>query len=201
MTIDKLFSRCCVSAASLVWLAILVPAIQARGDNVPAIVTGYGETTWGQSLAEVQVIWSGGKVEAHRGAFTSYGVSAADDDGLIRKKILNFIDDQFESVVVVYDLPDRPERGEDTHGLALVKGFINKKYRPTPEAARQLQKENGIFIDARVRPDSTIYVSYVNRKIRGAAEQALARETFERREKEDTARTPKHKALGLEETL
>jgi hypothetical protein len=41
----------------------------------------------------------------------------------------------------------------------------------------------------------------VNRKVRGAAEQALAREIFERREKEDPARTPKHKALGLEEIL
>ncbi len=103
------------------------------------------------------------KEEAHRGAFTSYGVSAAGDDGL--------------------------------------RWFINKKYRAIPKAARQWQKENGIFIDARVRPDSTIYVSYVNRKICGAAEQALVREVFERREKEDTARTPKHKALGPEEIL
>ena len=102
-------------------------------------------------------------MEAHRGAFTSYGVSAVDDDGL--------------------------------------RWFINKRYRPIPKAARPWQKENDIFIDARIRPDSIIYVSYVNRKICGAAEQALVREVFECREKEDTARTPKHKALGPEEIL
>ena len=75
MTIDKLFSRCCVSVASLVWLAILLPAIQAQGDNVPAIVKGYGETTWGQFLAEVREIWSDGKEEAHRTVSSSMPAS------------------------------------------------------------------------------------------------------------------------------
>jgi hypothetical protein len=86
--------------------------MQAQGDNLPAIGKGCGETTWGQSLAEVQG-----------------------------------------------------------------------------------------FIQARARPDGIIFISYVNREICAAAEQERAREIFERREKEDPARTPKHKALGLEEIL
>jgi hypothetical protein len=52
----------------------------------------------------------------------------------------------------------------------------------------------------RYRPDGTIFISCVTREIRAAAEQDRARETAERREKENAARMPKHIVPGLEET-
>ena len=186
-----------VPTASLLAFMILVPAIHGQDDDALPIVKGYGESAWGQSLAEVQKIWPDGKAKTQGGFHVAYEIAAAaSGDGPITKRTLHLIDDQLHGVVVVYELPGRPERGEDEEGFALIEALIKKKY-PAESLAG-----TGIKIRAVPRPGS-IQVSYLNVKIRRAAEQAIKerqeQEAAERREASGRAKILE--ALELEETL
>jgi len=144
-----------VPTASLLAFMILVPAIHGQDDDALPIVKGYGESAWGQSLAEVQKIWPDGKAKTQGGFHVAYEIAAAaSGDGPITKRILHLIDDQLHGVVVVYELPGRPERGEDEEGFALIEALIKKKY-PAESLAG-----TGIMIRAVPRPGS-IQVSYL----------------------------------------
>ena len=204
------------STLSLLCLLILAPAMLAQAakneesakteendEATLAIVTGYGETTWGQPLAAVQEIWPDGKVMRQpkmgiREAYTKYTVPGA-DDGPIKERVAYFLDDQLNRVVVVHELPDRPENGADEEGLALIKELLDKKYHPTPKATRQLQVVNRMTIHARTEPNGSIHVMYENLRISENARKALKEEAAERRV--TGTRTKKLKALGLEEGL
>ena len=105
---------------ALMWFVIAAPAMHGQDDAELPIVKGFDKTTWGQSLADIQAIWPDGKVKVHREIYTTYEV-AGDGDGPVTKKILSFFDDQLHRVLVVFELPDRPENGVDEDGLALVK--------------------------------------------------------------------------------
>ena len=97
-----------------------------------------------------------GFVQHHRAEIVAYEIAAAaSGDGPITKRILNLIDDQLHGVVVVYELPGRPERGEDEEGFALIEALIKKKY-PAESLAG-----TGIMIRAVPRPDGSIQVSYL----------------------------------------
>ena len=186
-----------VPTASLLAFMILVPAIPGQDDDALPIVKGYGESAWGQSLAEVQKIWPDGKAKIQGGLHVAYEIAAAaSGDGPITKRILNLIDDQLHGVVVVYELPGRPERGEDEEGFALIEALIKKKY-PAESLAG-----TGIIIRAVPRPGS-IQVSYLNVKILRAAELVIKerqeQETAERRKTGKRAKILE--ALELEETL
>ncbi len=187
-----------VPTASLLAFMILVPAIHGQDDDALPIVKGYGESAWGQSLAEVQKIWPDGKAKIQGGFHVAYEIAAAaSGDGPITKRILNLIDDQLHGVVAVYELPGRPERGEDEEGFALIEALIKKKYPAEPLAAA------GIMIRAVPRPDGSIQVSYLNVKILRAAEQAIKerqeQEAAERRGASGRAKILE--ALELEGTL
>ena len=187
-----------VPTASLLAFMILAPAIPGQDDDALPIVKGYGESAWGQSLAEVQKIWPDGKAKTQGGFHVAYEIAAAaSGDGPITRRILNLIDDQLHGVVVVYELPGRPERGEDEEGFALIEALIKKKYPAESLVA------TGIMIRAVPRPDGSIQVSYLNLKILRAAEQAIKerqeQETAERRKTGKRAKILE--ALELEGTL
>ena len=97
----------------------------------------------------------------------------------------------------MYELPGRPERGEDEDGFALIEALIKKKYPAESLVA------TGIMIRAVPRPDGSIQVSYLNLKILRAAEQAIKerqeQETAERRKTGKRAKILE--ALELEGTL
>jgi hypothetical protein len=172
-------------------------------DAAPAIVSGYGETTWGQSLAEVQKIWPGGKAEVRGEMSTTYEVAAAADDRPVTKRIVHFVDNQLSGITVVYELPRRPAKGPDEEGVTHIEAIIAKKYHSTPEVTRELRKMYGIVIDARARRHGAVHVRYENIKGSEAAKKAyqarLAQEAAERRAK--STRTQELKALALEESL
>ena len=198
------------STLSLLCLLILAPTMLAQAAKTEendeatlAIVTGYGETTWGQPLAKVQEIWPDGKVMRQpkmgiREAYTKYTVPVT-DDGSIKERVAYFVDDQLNRVVVVYELPDRPENEADEDGLALIKELLGKKYYPTPKAIKQLHVVDRMTIHARTEPSGSIHVTYENLRISENASKALKAETAERRATE--TRTKKLKALGLEKGL
>lgn len=191
------------SLIALMWFVIAAPVMYGQDDAELPIVKGFDKTTWGQSLADIQVIWPDGKVQVHREIYTTYEV-AGDGDGPVTKKILNFFDDQLHRVIVVFELPDRPENGVDEDGLALVKELIKGKYHPTEQAARQLRRLNHIIIEVRAQPNGSIEVSYEDVKIIDAARQVMKerkeQEAAERRAKR-APRNTKLKELGLGEML
>lgn len=191
------------SLLALMWLVMLAPVVHGQDDAELPIVKGFGPTTWGQPLADIQAIWPGGAVQAYRETYTSYEV-AGDGDGPVTKTMLSFFDDQLHRIIVVFELPDRPEKGIDEDGLVLVKDLIKEKYHPTEAAKRQLRSLNRIMVEVRPRPDGSIHVSYENVKIVDAARQAMkerkAQEVAERRAK-GGPRNTKLKELGLGEML
>jgi len=203
MKIAKSISLRLFSTAALLWFMIMTPVVHGQDDTELPIVKGFDKTTWGQSLADIQAIWADGEVKVHREIHTSYEVTG-DGDGPVTKKILSFFDDQLHRVVVVFELPDRPENGVDEVGLALVKNLIKEKYHPTEEATRQLRRLNRIMIEVRPRPDGSIHVSYDNIKIVDSARQTMKkrkeREAAERRAKHGPRNT-KLKELGLGDML
>lgn len=191
------------SLIALMWFVIAAPVMYGQDDAELPIVKGFDKTTWGQSLADIQVIWPDGKVKVHREIYTTYEV-AGDGDGPVTKKILSFFDDQLHRVVVVFELPDRPENGVDEDGLALVKELIKEKYHPTEQATRQLRRLNRIMIEVRARPDGSIEVSYDNVKIIDAARQAMKERKEQEAAERRATRAPRNtklKELGLGEML
>ncbi len=203
MKIDKSISLCLVSTVALLWVMIPAPAVHGQDDTGLPIVKGFDKTTWGQSLADIQVIWPDGKVQVHREIYTTYEV-AVDGDGPVTKKILSFFDDQLHRVIVVFELPDRPENGVDEDGLALVKELIKRKYHPTEQAARELRRLNRIMIEVRAQPDGSIEVSYENVKIIADARQAMKERKEQEAAERRATRAPRNtklKELGLGEML
>jgi len=203
MTIDRSILLRLVSTAALLWFMIPVPVVHGQDDAESPIVKGFDKTTWGQSLADIQAIWPDGKVQVHREIYTTYEVTG-DGDGPVTKKILSFFDDRLHCIIVVFELPDRPENGVDEDGLALFKELITEKYHPTEQATRQLRRVNRIMVEARSRPDGSIQVSYENIKIiddaRRAMKERKEQEAAERRAKRGPRNT-KLKELGLGEML
>ena len=192
-----------LSLIALMWFVIAAPVMYGQDDTGLPIVKGFDKTTWGQSLADIQVIWPDGKVQVHREIYTSYEV-AVDGDGPVTKKILSFFDDQLHRVIVVFELPDRPENGVDEDGLALVKELIKGKYHPTEQAARELRRLNRIMIEVRAQPDGSIEVSYENVKIIDAARQAIKERKEQEAAERRATRAPRNtklKELGLGEML
>ena len=196
MTITKSISLRLVSTAALLWFMILAPVVHGQDDAELPIVKGFDKTTWGQSLADIQAIWPDGEVRVHQETHTSYEVTG-DGDGPVKKKILSFFDDKLHRVVVVFELPDRPENGVDEDGLALIKELIK-------EATRLLRRLNRIMVEVRSRPDGSIHVSYEDVKVVDAARHAMKKrkeqEAAERRAKREPRNT-KLKELGLGEML
>ena len=203
MTITKSISLRLFSTAALLWFMILAPVVHGQDDAELPIVKGFDKTTWGQSLADIQAIWPDGEVQVHQETHTSYEVTG-DGDGPVKKKILSFFDDKLHRVVVVFELPDRPENGVDEDGLALVKELIKEKYHPTEQATRQLRRLNRIMVEVRSRSDGSIHVSYEDVKVVDAARHAMKKrkeqEAAERRAKRGPRNT-KLKELGLGEML
>jgi hypothetical protein len=86
----------CLSFACFLCLSV---SSMAQADKAPLpIVTGDGETT------------------TLDGLLVKYTVQV--DDGPTMGKTAQFFDDQLNMVVVVYELPDRPETGIDENGRA-----------------------------------------------------------------------------------
>ena len=198
--VNSMLLRVSLTMLCMLGFLIMTPAMQAQTNP---IVTGYGETTWGQSLADVQAIWPGGETDEQRKLFLTYTASAAADEAPIIGRVAQFYNDQLYSIVIFYELPDRPEEGADEDGLAVINDLIKKKYHLDREAKDLMQLKHRMRIEALAKPDGTIQVTYENIKMLEATDKAMRekkeREDAERRAQEP--RTKKLKALGLEESI
>ena len=201
--VNSMLLRVSLTMLCMLGFLIMTPAMQAQDKPTSPIVTGYGETTWGQSVADVQEIWPGGETDEPRRLFTTYTVPAPADEAPIIGRTTQFYNDQLYSVVIFYELPDRPEQGADEDGLAVINELIKKKYHPDREAKGLMQLEHRMRIEALAKPDGTIQVMYENIKMLEATDKAMRekkeREAAGRRAQEP--RTKKLKAMGLEESI
>lgn len=125
-----------------------------------AILKGYGKTEWGQSLAEVQEILPGGKVEGQEGSPQVYLLEGSEP--MVGAKC-HFINDQLFAVSVDFQLPNRPEDGPDQEGYRFFQEKINEKYFKTKESKHSLSVAGiAIRVEQKSGNDGKITVNYRN---------------------------------------
>ncbi len=167
----------------------------------PAILKGYGKTQWGQTLAEVQEILPGGKVEGQEGSPQAYLLEGSEP--MVRANY-RFINDQLFAVSVDFQLPNRPETGLDPEGYRMIQEKINEKYFKTKESKHLLSVAGiEIRVEQKPRSDGEIIVHYTNvtfyREARAAVMEA-------KREKAEEAKkamleSERYKNLGKVEGI
>ena len=125
-----------------------------------AILKGYGKTEWGQTLAEVQEILPGGKVEGQEGSPQVYLLEGSEP--MVGAKC-HFINDQLFAVSVDFQLPNRPEDGPDQEGYRFFQEKINEKYFKTKESKHSLSVAGIVIrVEQKSGNDGKITVNYRN---------------------------------------
>ena len=161
-----------------------------------AILKGYGKTEWGQTLAEVQEILPGGKVEGQEGSPQVYLLEGSEP--MVGAKC-HFINDQLFAVSVDFQLPNRPEDGPDQEGYRFFQEKINEKYFKTKES-KHLLSVAGIQIAVKQKSGSggKITVNYTNVTLYREAKAAVMEAKREKAEEAEKAmlESDRFKELG-----
>ena len=149
----------------------------------PALVKGYGETQWGQSLEEVAAVVDGKKDEkpgaSRQGIEMSRYVST---EGKADSTEYHFINDMLYEVTAYFRLPDAPEGSTDAFGYKMVQKMIAEKYYKDEETRTALQAAQ-IRMQAAMAGDGAIMVMYTNLKTSNEVHAAMKREQKEARKK------------------
>jgi len=149
----------------------------------PALVKGYGETQWGQSLEEVAAVVDGKKGEnlgaSRQGIEMSRYVST---EGKADSTAYSFINDMLYEVTAYFRLPDAPEGSTDAFGYKMVQQMIAEKYYKDEETRTALQAAQ-IRMQAAMAGDGTIMVMYTSLKTSNEVHAAMKREQKEARKK------------------
>ena len=149
----------------------------------PALVKGYGETQWGQSLEEVAAVVAG-EEEAEPGAGRSEieMIRYVSTEGKADRTAYSFINDMLYEVTAYFRLPDAPEGSTDTFGYKMVQKMIAEKYYKNEETRTALQAAQ-IRMQAAMAGDGAIMVMYTNLKTSNEVHAAMKREQKEARKK------------------
>jgi hypothetical protein len=145
-----------------------------KKDTAPALVEGYGSTKWGQSIEEVTKILG-------EGAEVSDKSCRISNEGLAVESYYEFLGGQLHLVRVTYELPGKPETGQDTEALQQIDTLIGKKYRRDMDVRGALEKA-GIFIFVVSNNRGQVLVTYRNQTVFRDAQRA--KQEAERLERE-----------------
>ena len=185
-------------------LGPVVHAADAGEVSGPAkILEGYGKTQWGQTSE--QVIETVGAMDRQEESEHRVNCYKKEKEGPITETRYEFIDDQLHRVKVTYELPDRPETGQDTEGLEIITEIVKKKYAGNDEIKGMLGAAR-IYIRVDAGNDGRIYITYENAKAAIAATKAIEeRKRLEQleaaRERQRSPRYKKIRGLDLGEDI
>jgi hypothetical protein len=147
----------------------------------PALVKGYGETQWGQSLEEVAAVVDGKKGEnlgaSRQGIEMSRYVST---EGKADSTEYRFINDMLFDVTAYFRLADAPEDSTDNIGYGVVQEMIAEKYYKD-EATRTALQAAQIRVQAAMTPDGQIIAMYSNSRISREVHAAIKKKQEEAR--------------------
>ncbi len=158
---------------------ILLTITIARAE--PALVKGYGETQWGQSLEEVAAVVDGKKDEkpgaSRQGIEMSRYVST---EGKADSTEYHFINDMLFEVSAYFRLADAPEDSTDNIGHRVVQEMIGAKYYQDETTRTALQAAQ-ITVQAAMTPDGQIIAMYRNSRISSEEHAAIKKNQEEAR--------------------
>lgn len=159
---------------------ILLTVTIARAE--PALVKGYGETQWGQSLEEVAAVVDGKKDEkpgaSRQGIEMSRYVST---EGKADSTEYHFINDMLFEVTAYFRLADAPEDSIDNIGHRIVQKMIAAKYFQDETTRTALQAAR-ITVQAAMAPDGQIIAMYSNARISSKVHAAIKKKQEEAKE-------------------
>ncbi|MDP7395573.1 MAG: hypothetical protein QGF67_19350 [Lentisphaeria bacterium] len=136
----------------------------------PGIIEGYGQTKWGQSPAELQMVAPGAQLLKEKRGYTLYTVPG---DGTITEIRYQFINNQLFHVRLTMDLREDKTAKADPAGLKLIQHTLAEKYFSDPGIVKLLTTAN-ISIMSSEAENATAYVVYYNSTIRNQIEKAQA---------------------------
>jgi len=154
--------------AMLFALTLVVTSNAQDGGDGPAILKGYGKSTWGESPDDTAVNVTDLTLHRETGHFALH----KSEDGPAKKTTYQYYNKHLYYIISEYKLPEAPEKGVDEAGVAILKDMVKKKYYDHPENASALQKAT-IFIHVVPGQSGRVNVIYENRSIRIEAEKSL----------------------------
>ena len=185
--------------AMLFALTLVVTSNAQDGGDGPAILKGYGKSTWGESPDDTAVNVTDLTLHRETGHFALH----KSEDGPAKKTTYQYYNKHLYYIISEYKLPEAPEKGVDEAGVAILKDMVKKKYHDDPANAKALQ-EAMIVLHVVPGQNGKVNVIYENRSVRMAAEKALEEARQKRIEEARKVSSQRLKAIedsGIREQL
>lgn len=144
--------------------------------NEPKILAGYGQSTWGQSSAELIAEIPDLQIVNEKRGYSTY---LGPGKGKITEIVYFFLHDQLFKIVLTIDLREDQTIKSDPVGLKLIRQTLFQKYDSDP-AIQELLAAVDIIISVSEAANATAQVSYYNGSIRNEVEKAAAETKVEK---------------------